>query len=318
MKSLTKRILDCQNNNGDWEAAEHAVSELVYRFAAGAPGLANEDYAEFLLHFYPRIRRLIERYRPIGSSFEAYLNTTLRWQVRSFVRERANEKIRAVTAEQSGATESAHGQSIERYRSERSACEAMDARRRDRIAKPESRIVPKRPCKISVTPRLTPDAGGLSPGESQRLLLLALKGTDYLDRECCQQLAIELGLDPDWLIGIWMHLWSCCDDARQRRTNSRVARDNAWFQLRLVEAELQRSTSSAAHSRLSRRITYWRRAYENAIEKLKHIHVAPTHKQIADALGIPKGTVDSSIFTARQELEDARYLARLARLFDRS
>jgi DNA-directed RNA polymerase specialized sigma24 family protein len=42
----------------------------------------------------------------------------------------------------------------------------------------------------------------------------------------------------------------------------------------------------------------------------------PTHLQIAQVLGIAKGTVDSSVFKVREELRCTEYRERLARLFD--
>lgn len=318
MASLSERVIAWQSGEPDWAAAEQAVTTLVYQFARGRDGLTEEDSAEFLLFFYPRIRRLMERYQPVGSTFEAYLRTTLRWQIRSFVRRRSNDKIRLLTAERTGVTEQAHGDSVELYRSQMEATGPRDVREPASSPPLSARTVENRPCTVEVVPRVDPRSGGLTRGEAQRVLLLALKGCDLMDREACIELADQLGLDPDWLLDVWIYLRSCCEEPRRRREAARATRDAAWFQLRYTEAVAARTVAVEEKERLERKMRYWKRTYRNASERLKHIHVTPTHKDIAEALGVPKGTVDSSIFTARQELRSNQHLQRLARLFDRT
>ena len=316
MTPLTKTIVECQQSDSDWTTAAGAVSELVYSYTLGKAGFGTEDSAEFLLFFYPRIRKLIERYRPAGSSFEAYLHTTLRWQLRSFALQRGNEKIRLRTAESTGAVEMAHLGSVNAFR-EAIAATGPVVRDEVKLDKPgAARRVPDRNTKLALRPRVDAADGGLSSAEAQRVLLLALKGSDHMDRGDCLRLAAELGVDPTWLLGIWSELRLCCTEKRERKERVRRRRDYAWFTLRFLEMQDLHYSSEAIQQAHERKKRYWQRAYENARERLHHISVTPTHQEIADALGIPKGTVDSGIFLARQEVNDKRFVDRLARVFD--
>ena len=58
----------------------------------------------------------------------------------------------------------------------------------------------------------------------------------------------------------------------------------------------------------------WTAHYERARAHLDRALHGPSHQQIANVLGIAKGTVDSGIFKARHELRDPAYRERLASL----
>ncbi|MFW5690080.1 MAG: hypothetical protein ACOC1U_10965, partial [Spirochaetota bacterium] len=97
METIDDRVLEYQRAGRGIDELVENVCELVYNYPIGRNGFQKEDAAEFLLTFYPRIRRLIEKYRPTGSSFESYLGATLRWQLRSFAMQRASERVRLQT-----------------------------------------------------------------------------------------------------------------------------------------------------------------------------------------------------------------------------
>ena len=322
MPTITERVLAAQSAMSGLEEVVQSISEMVYHYPVGKPGFTEEDGAEFLLRFYPRIRHLVRRYRPTGSSFDAYLNTSMRWQLRSFAAERSSDQVRLATAcDHATANEILGHDGF--FAADSSVPPdgdpplAENARRPGRAARadrPPAKLPAHRPSAL----RLQPDGDRrdrLSPGEAQRILCMTLKAGDRLDPDLRRRIADVTGCDPGWLEDRWQELREITETLRRRRSRVRTRRDHAWFRTRCVEARIAGAVETE-RSRLLEEHRRWRERYRRAREELNRMGDGPTHVQIAEVLGIAKGTVDSGIFKARQELRCTEYRQRLARLFD--
>ncbi|MFP4376888.1 MAG: hypothetical protein ACLFP4_07570 [Spirochaetales bacterium] len=299
------------------------LMHYVYRFPTRQPGFREEDCAAFLLSFYPRIRTLMRKYRPIGSSFEAYLKSTLRWQLRSYAARKHSAKIRlAVEASEELARE-VHDLPTDfvAARPQLQSRPHVAGSRGVTAPDPRDRYVdvrnpPSREPSIQLSPRLPPSRGGLTPGEAQRVLFMALKATDKLDEASCRTLAHSLGCDPDWVVGVWLTLRKRCDENLQRRAVARATRDGAWFKIRCLQTKLAETLEPEERELFSKQLREWKQRFATARRKVTAIPSSPTHKEIADCLGVPKGTVDSSVFKIRKELDNPAYIRRLVSIFD--
>lgn len=328
MATITDRVLSYQRVGTGLDTLVQSVSELVYRYPVGRAGFTEDDSADFLLRFYPRIRRLIRNYRPAGSTFESYLNASLRWQLRSFAAERATAKIRLRTAVDPNISTEIQGH-------EPAAKPSPIGSRRDGdevsetlgsgglpglpgLSRPPKARRAKRPAHRPSALRLTP--GGppktrLSPGQAQRFLCVSLKASDRLDAPLCRAIARVVGCSPDWLEDRWLELREETYGNQTRQKRFRTQRDHAWFRLRCIEAKIL-SALPAERDALYEERRRWQGHFERATARLDRAVHGPTHLQIAEVLGIPKGTVDSGIFKARHELLDPEYRQRLATLLE--
>ncbi|HKJ86681.1 MAG TPA: hypothetical protein VKA06_11430 [Spirochaetia bacterium] len=315
MATITERVLSAQQAETGIDEVVEAISQMVYRYPVGRHGFTEEDSAEFLLRFYPRIRRLVRRYRPEGSSFDAYLNATLRWQLRSLALQRGSSRIRlAAACERETAreilghdgmvAEPGHDQPLAKRE-----CRCGPEKRR-----PPRKMPAHRPSVLPLRPE-GPMPDRLSPGQAQRLLCMALKAGDRLDPELRERISRVTGCQSDWLEDRWLELREITRRLHARKHQVRVRRDQAWFRLRCVEARIA-GAHPTEREVLREQRTRWATRYERARGDLRKMGQGPTHLQIAEVLGIAKGTVDSSVFKAREELQCAEYRERLARLFD--
>ncbi len=343
VKTITEQVLDAQRGTTELDAVVKAISELVYRYPAGRPGFSEEDGAEFLLRFYPRIRGLIRRYKPSGTTFDSYLHTTLRFQLRSFALERSTDRIRLETACDRSIAYEITGRGPADpptdppadLPAQRPAADTRRLETASRDAPPRSS--PSRaPRRIRSTTGASPDpahpmpahrpsalrlrpkgaaADRLTSGEAQRLLCLILKTGERFDDTLRRRLAPVLGCDRQWLDDRWHELRDRTQEIRRRQERFRVKRDRAWFRIRCIEAHLRNAGPEERPLILAERAR-WSQRYRRARAELDRTTSGPTHGQIAEVLGIARGTVDSSIFKARGELMNDRYRERLARLLD--
>ncbi len=313
MKTLDERIRSYQKTGQGLTQLVRSISELVYTYPKEHRGFSDEDGAELLLSFYPRIRRLINRYKPTGSSFEAYLRTTLRWQLRSIARGHAARTLRDRVASSPGVTEEICGEA-------QSGDEFTDSveSTTPRPPRPRARTVSKRrraahrPSVLGLNPPAM--AGeGLTPGEAQRLLLMFLKSSDSLSEEHVIRIAEVVGCEPEWLEQCRERLAESAHRYAPREQKFRSQRDRAWFAMRYADERLTEAVGEERPALIEKRERLHDR-YCRAVSGLKRIAHAPTHAQIADVLGVQKGTIDSSVFTAKRELSNPAYQQRLATL----
>ena len=310
MNTISERIAAYSAGMSSTRAVIDAISEVVYRYPAGKPGFSEEDAAEFLLMFYPRIMKLVTRYdSTTGRCFEVYLNSTLKYQLKTFAARHSTERIRLATAMQPGvADELRERPTIGPY--------AVDT--------PPVRVVHplKRRRESSGLLRLNPPshglAHGLTPSQAQRVLLMALKAEEQLTTERCVALSDWIGWDRARMITAWQQLRAMYEPMRERRFKLQSARDGAWFRVRCIENRLRIAADEFERRSLELERARWQRRYERAQFLLSTVPAGPSHHQIARVLGIPKGTVDSGVFKARREVGNAAYLERLARLFEES
>ena len=313
MQSMTERVLEVQEATEGLEQVVQSIAELVYRYPAGKPGFAEEDAAEFLIRFYPRIRKLVRQYRQSGASFDRYLYTSLRWQLRTFAAQRTRTRVRLETSTERHTAYEILGHDPyaepELHSSEPSPALRPAAGTASKTRRPGNR-----PCALHLVPAGDP-ADRLTPGEAQRLLCFALKSGDRLDAESRERLARVVGCDRAWLDARWNELRLQTVALRARQGKFRARRDRAWFRLRCIEKRLLSALPPERELLLHERAR-WSHRYTRARTELGRTAAGPTHAQIAGILGVARGTVDSGIYKMRGEIADPAYRERLARLFD--
>lgn len=313
MNTITRNVLDYQEAREGLDALVQQVSELVYRYPVGRCGLSQEDSAEFLLNFYPRISGLIERYREQGTTFESYLAATLRWQLRTFAATRAAERIRSTTAAGRDTASEIVGHDIVTQPSRERRSSSGD---RAVLPAPATRRPAHRPSSLRLHPR-GPDGLRLTPGEAQRLLCLALKTRGAFATGTLERVATMVGCKPAWLEERFHELRLATEQTRAKREQLRIRRDQAWFRLRCIETRILQALPAELPGLVEQR-ERWHHRYERARALLERMPSEPTHAQIADVLGLKKGTVDSSVYKIRQELRNPRFRDRLARLLEQT
>jgi len=286
MTPLTREVVDYQNTGVGLGQLVEQISKLVYEFPVGQNGFSDEDGAELLLRFLPRITRLIRRYRDTGRSFDSYLASTLRWQIKSLAAERGGERIQRAALRGPG--------------SEIRMVEQI------RVAPPV----------VEVCEQLTPASytARLKCGQGRRLIHLSLKMVERLGEAEYRRVAAASGCDPDWLVGCWHQLREGCGAQRERRRSIQERRDRAWFKIRCLQYRLRLVLEDEERAAAVRQLAMWRRRYEHARRVLARMHDGPSHAEIARVLklNVPKGTVDSSVFYGKRELRNRSYLRILA------
>jgi len=294
MTALTREVVDYQKTGDGLGRLVDQISKLVYEFPTDQNGFSDEDGAELLLRFLPRIKRLIGRYRETGRSFESYLAASLRWQIKTLAAERSGERIQLTALRGPGSELRVDEQT-------RTARPIMEAR------EPVTQLSHRMPGSSRPVPRPR-----LSCGQGRRLIHLSLKMAERLGEAEYRRVAVASGCNPEWLVSCWYTLRDGCLAQRERRRSIQERRDHAWFKIRCLQYRLRLVLEDEEREAVTRNLAMWRRRYEHARRVLGRMHYGPSHAEIARVLNVPKGTVDSSVFYGKRELRNQSYLSVLA------
>lgn len=287
MKSeLTKMVLEFRKKSSHPEKVIHAVMEWVYKQPRYVPTWEEDDYADFLAFFYTKIPRLIERYQYSGKPFEAYLYSTMRWQIKNF-------SIRLQKNRQAST-------GIYRY------MEFEDLYQQPHmIAEPEQ-LSEKYQLQQGLKRTLNITKKGQLHKQcwQKRIIFLALKNCTVIEDSLVKKVALAAGIKEDRLFKDLQKLKEKVM-SRQSRYRQLTERHNQLYAYSLLLHEKIRlcndqQTRNDLCIQLKKREEQKKRI-KNQIRKLRFL---PSHSEISKIMKIPKGTIDSSIHQLKKIMEN--------------
>jgi len=93
-------------------------------------------------------------------------------------------------------------------------------------------------------------------------------------------------------------------DERMGKTRARLRmlqtrRNSHYFRIVYVHEELSRNPDREKRLNLMEELKEEKRKFERTCEELRNLQAGPSHRDIAEVMGIPKGSVDSGIYYIR-------------------
>jgi len=264
--SLTQSVLDYQAGTIAIEPLRNLVIVEAYTHLVKYRRKGEDEVSEFLLGFYDRVEGLVSRFRPQGLPFRHYLLRSLRWQWHTFRTARARERRQTYVVSSVGLG-----------------------------APPEAEQLAES----------TPDWGPIaefSDAERKRLVLLALKAAPWLDDQHIEALSEQTGADLAWLQACQHQIRMTTDRRRHRLALLGEKRSEAYYRRLMAEDDAQREIDPERRSLYERRASRYRRRLANLSREQATLSTAPTHGELANLLGMPKGSVDSGLYHLKKKL----------------
>lgn len=267
------------------------VGAYAYRFPLWNGRQNDEDdCGDFYLFCRPRLQEAVDRFQDQGRPFEAYLQSVLTWQLASYYR----SKDRHEAAWRLAGTPAL-------WDAEAAALAAGTPEQ----GTPEQGA-PEQGAPEQGAPTAAPDApSGLDHGATRRRVLFAVLKN-------CHRL-------PDTQVSAWAGLCDRSDlpaligRARQASASSqrrwrrlRERSNRAFATARLIEGQLLAEPDAERRQVLKRRLRRVRGTATNARAELRVVRLGPSNRQIAQLLGIPKGTVDTGLFWLKRRFAHDR------------
>ncbi len=294
----SERVLTCQRTGEGRRALLDELATYTYRYPRRKlPTLDEDAPGEFYLFCHDKLEQLIVRFRDRGKPFEHYLNSVLSWQLRSFLAKRRDSEHAWQTALRS------------RLWDEPEAAQpppaAAPARRPQRRGQSNVRPFPgaaAAPLRGGHHPRGQAPPAAVSETARRRLLYGVLKTGHHLEERQLAAAAQTLGCELPRLRFLIEQLRRGRAAAHRRLHLLRERRNRAFAQLQLWSAAAHQAVDGGHHrAHALKRAARHRRAVETAQAEISRVRVAPSNREIAALLGIPKGTVDTGLYWLRRQ-----------------
>jgi len=231
-------------------------------------GWNREDSDDYISSLYPRISRAIDAYQETGSSFESYIGSIVRLTAREY----RSRQMRDYCEE----TAAWIAHIPEMY-----VCDNEIGYDEQAMAKMDGSV------KLT-TPR--------------QLLILILKCSNHVSEELLEKIAPKLGLEPDDLNEMVEHLKQQYEKRAEDILALREKINNQFYRCILYEKKLQTLMPDSLHAQqLRRKLKTGRIRLEKTRKFLARSRLDPSNSQIAQLLGISKGTVDSVLYNLRAQ-----------------
>ena len=308
-----ERVFAAQRSRRLRHAMVSKLAAYAYHFARSAVPCLDEDVpGDFYLYCYDKLELIIDRFEDRGLPFEHYCNSVLRWQLRSYLRDRKHLDQRWRIALYNLAWDSRESMvrwqrsfdpacaapRVEPPRPPTAACTESPAR------KPALRLAdPAGTFRTAATPpsrRLRRRRFRMPADPFQRrILYVLLKTADLLDDRQFAALVDATGCHPDSLHPLFSRLGRFREPAYRRRQMLRDRRNRAFAALHVNVVRARAEPDPRLRGRLLRRAARCRRTIAGAQFELSRVRMAPSNRHIAAVLGVPKGTVDTGLHRLR-------------------
>ena len=272
--SLTKSVIDYQQGKLPLKEVRNLIMEASFIHLGRYRRKGEDEISEFLLIFHNRIESLLARFRYQGVPFSHFLRRSLRWQWNTFQAEAARLRRQELLASDAWLWE----------------CK-QDCLAESQAPSPEN------------------DLSSMSPATRRRLVLLALKAAPYLDESHLEAVSQSTGVDLAWLQACQYRLSLRTDSRRRRQEDLFHRRGEALSRRLLAEDEARREADPDRRQVHEWRAGFYRKRLVNLNRQQESLSTAPTHLELANLLGMPKGSVDSGLYHLKRSLSSV-YIGR--------
>ena len=234
------------------------------------PGLERDDHEDYISWLYPRITRAITNYRETGSSFEAYIGALVRLTVKEYQLRQARSCAADFTTWITQIPDLYAGEDEPQYGEDSGDTSAVATVQAKRLKNP------------------------------RQLLILLLKCSSYVSADFLERVSPRLGMEPKALGEMISRLR---EQRAKREGDISLLQERAncqFFRCIFYERILQTMPrGSIATQRLRERLERGRGRLVKMRRRLARLRPDPSNSQIAEVLGIAKGTVDATLFNLR-------------------
>ena len=235
------------------------------------------EYEDFISWFYPRLQKCVDSYKETGASFEAFMNKFILVASREF---HTRSVINAVTE-----------------------YSTWSARVPEMYAHEEPPVYnySKKDTKTEeIITNLIVNRNGKK--NTRRILSLIVKCYYYISDDFADMIAPLIGMKPNELL----RLLNKIRELRQEKDNYiYLLRERIFCQFyrcMVIEKRISLvNENSITHKKLLVRQEKARQRLEKMRHRMSNVRTEATNSQIAEVLGVKKGTIDSSLFRLKMQ-----------------
>lgn len=267
MESITEAVLRYQDTGSGYKEILQRLSVIIYNYPEKTNILAEEDKSEFFLSFYNRIKGLINNFTYKGIPFETLLFQTLKWHTKTFLGKRKDtNKLMAVDIQE----EEIKIKDLLRNSSGDSYIENYKVKLQGKASR-------------------------------KRLLFLVLVDSPNISDGEMKTFSELTGYEYEWLLYLKDTLNNGLFKRSERLMKLREKRNITYMKLLYKQARISEESEPEKKKILKNQIKRLEKSLVDTRYEISRIPCRPTHKEVAELLNVPKGTVDSGLHYFRKK-----------------
>ena len=240
---------------------------------------SDDECSDFFDYFHPQIVRMVRTFTDMGKPFEYYFTSTMKWQVRIFLRNRREENNRRQLA----------GLQVIWDSPEYTGQDNQVTFEADYITSDLSLFQIRKGRILDSTMK-------------RRFFMLCLKAVRSLDDLWITRIATLTGYDRIWISEV-IHILRNLLLPKERRLRMLSQRRNtAFFRVLDLEGKINGEVDAGKVIKLEEKLARAKHTMKSSMKEIAGMKLSPSNRMIACALGIPKGTVDSSFHWLKKRL----------------
>ena len=231
-----------------------------------------EDYDDYISWLYPKICKAIDTYRETGSSFESYIGTLVRMTVKEYRNHQVRDYINETVAWNISSTDMFVSESIPEYDEDPSTESIKKITRNSK--------------------------------NSRQLLILVLKCCNFVSDDFLKRVPPRLGIEADVLENMINRLKDDSVMCIKKKELLQEKINRLFCRCMVYEKTFLSISDETVFQRQKDRLERGRKRLLKMRIKHAKMRTGPSNSQIAQLLGISKGTVDSALHTLKKNWRD--------------
>ncbi len=271
-KSLTQEIIEFKKTGLGIDDIIERIAIQIYQYPRNKFNIPEDDNSDFFLYFYPKIPKMIYRFQYTGRDFESYLLVSLKYQLKTFLGKKAKQMYK---------------DKLEGYK-----C-FWDIKDNSDITVHEKKVE----YTDSIRKILNIDNFGHIKCDitKKRVKYLALKNAHKLDENYIKRIAHLIDENEDTLRNNIINLNLKLNSRNERYERLTKRRNTIVLRIYKLHIDIFKTIDIELKNNLHSSLAIEKERLSNCIYQISKVGLAPKHSEIADVLGVPKGSIDSSI-----------------------
>lgn len=270
-------VISYQQGKVSYETISGHVCLYVYDYPRRTKHWDQDRCSDFFVFIHPRLKKLVDSFVFTGTPFEAYLNATLKPQMISFIRKVRDKEIK----EDLFCNMCASGSLDD---------DGSFYRIYDTFSYEISE--PSVPYRVRIGQART----------RRRLFFLALSHADQLDDEAIANLSASTGYSIDYISRCCMAVKEKVQSKKDSLQEFKERKSSCYFQLLVIQKKIMDEPDPEKRIWLEEQVQRLR----YRIDRLAKLIAAKasclvSHQDLAQVLGISKGTLDSSLYYLKRK-----------------
>ncbi len=267
------------------------ISIFVYNYPLKACRWKEDACSDFFCYFYPRIEKMIESFQLRGIPFEAYLIKSIRLQLKTFA-VRKKEGLYELYM--------LRNLFFWPFLDRQTGYLCSEEYNQYSPTPEEIKLIKK---KLEDSIELTEDGAVKDRALKKRITMLFLKNIFSIREEMFPVIAKLIDRNTEWLEKGKLELKSAVENRMTRKTILSERRNKYFWKMFQLEQKMNFAVGAEEKNQIAIQIQNVKNKILKTNSMLKNIPQQPNHRDIAEFMAIPKGSVDSGLYYLKLYLE---------------